>query len=137
MTTNEVTPDPAKAWREVDSLKALLPPTNRDLRIREAQMLVAAALVRAGAPDSASALLIASRAGPDVDPRGNLLTVEAFVRTLFKSPKDTDEAFRLLKQYVSSNPAHRQGFVESQSWWWRPLKADPRFRELTGGAGGR
>jgi hypothetical protein len=68
-----------------------------------------------------------------VDKEGELPGVEAFIRTLFNTPQDTDEAFRILKVYLSGSPQHRALLRESQSWWWRGLKADPRFADLVAG----
>ena len=45
---------------------------------------------------------------------------------------DKDDAFRLLKEYFALNPGHRALFAKGNSWWWRPLKDDPRFSELVG-----
>jgi serine/threonine-protein kinase len=132
-TARSVAPDPADAWQALGMLQGLVPAARWPLQQREAQMLVAAALARGGAKDSARSVLLRARAGPDVDPQGQLLTVEAFVRTLFDDKTDTDEAFSLLRRYLSSNPAHRAGFVENQSWWWRELKRDPRYKELAAG----
>ncbi|HSA54879.1 MAG TPA: serine/threonine-protein kinase [Gemmatimonadaceae bacterium] len=126
---------PDSAWRDYADLVPLLPERVRDFRSREARMLVAAALVRANRADSARRLLEASRAGPDVDPRGTLLTTEAFVRTMFKTAGDTDEAFSLLARYVAANPNHRDGFATAQYWWWKPLFEDARWRQLMGSGG--
>jgi eukaryotic-like serine/threonine-protein kinase len=134
-TTNAVRPSPDSAWYFAKLMEPLVPERLRAVRTREARMLVAAALARAGNADSARSLLLGARAGTDVDATGWLLSVEAFVRTLFHNPRDTDEAFELLKQYVTQNPNHRAGFAKG-SWWWEPLKGDPRFRQITGGATG-
>lgn len=134
-TTNAKQANPTEAWRDFDRLKQLTPAKLWQFREHEGKILVAAALARAGQQDSARRLLVSARAGPGVDPEGALLSFEAFVRTLFNDPRDTDEAFKLLRRYMSTNAAHRQGFAESQSWWWKPLKADPRFAELISGSG--
>jgi hypothetical protein len=98
-------------------------------------MLIAAGLARTpGLQDSARHLLVAARADRSADPGGELLSVEAFIRTLFNNPADTDEAFKLLQRYLSEHPAHLAGLKQSQSWWWKQLKLDARFVELVGGA---
>ncbi|HVF40370.1 MAG TPA: hypothetical protein VM939_10750, partial [Gemmatimonadaceae bacterium] len=138
-TTNSRPADPAEAWKDYEKLKALTPKAAWEYQGREAAILVAAALARANQQDSARALLLATRVSPaltaTVDPEGSLITIEAFVRTLFNTSQDTDEAFKLMRKYLSSNPAHRTNFRESQSWWWNALKADPRFPGLVSGAG--
>ena len=45
---------------------------------------------------------------------------------------EKEEVFRLLKEYFALNPEHRALFAKGNSWWWRPLKDDPRFSELVG-----
>ncbi|MFL5576630.1 MAG: protein kinase domain-containing protein [Gemmatimonadaceae bacterium] len=133
-TTNARTPDVPEAWREVDALKKVTPPKEWPYSEREALILVGATLARAGQPDSARRVLERARAGADVDPQRELLTFEAFARTLLGTEHDRAEAFRLLRTYVAANPAHRAGFAESQSWWWKSLRDDPRYTDLVGGA---
>jgi hypothetical protein len=58
-----------------------------------------------------------------------LLTIEAFVRELLGQ---RDVSLDLLKQYLVARPEHRKGLAVSQSWWWRGLRADPRFQALVG-----
>ena len=63
----------------------------------------------------------------EIDPDQNLLSQEAYVRTLTGDP---DVAITLLKQYVAANPKHE--FLQNQgtSWWWRELRTNPRWREI-------
>ncbi len=133
-TTRYVPPNPTEAWKEYDRLKQLSTPNEWELLQHEGQMLVAAALARTGQLDSASKVLVRARPDASVDPNGSLVGVEAFIRTLFGTKQDTTEAIQLLSRYVSANPAHRAGYAESQSWWWKGLKRDPRFEELVAGA---
>jgi serine/threonine-protein kinase len=123
-TSDARAPDAAAAWQLHAELKRLTPAGEWAYTGREAQLLVAAAVGRAGMKDSASRIMLAARAGPDVDPERELLTIEAFVRDLLG---ERDEALALLKQYLTLQPDHRRGFRESQSWWWRGLKSDPAF----------
>jgi serine/threonine-protein kinase len=122
-------PDVEEAWRlaaVMDSLAA-----GREMWRREARILVAAAIGRAGMLDSARHVMERARADRNVDPRGELMGFEAVVRTLIG---DKDEAIRLLHVYLTSNPAHREGFVKNSAWWWRPLAGDPRYQALIGGS---
>ncbi len=128
-TSDARAPDVAAAWQQHAQLKHLTPAGEWAYTGREAQMLVAAAVGRAGLKDSANRIMLAARAGPDVDPERELLTIEAFVRDLIG---ERDESLALLKQYLTLQPDHRRGFRDSQSWWWRGLKSDARFRELVG-----
>ncbi len=129
-TTHAVDSNVSKAWQTVDRLKKLTPERDWPYQEREAQMLVAAAIGKWGLTDSAKRVLVRARANPQIDPDRELLTFEAFVRTLIG---DKDEAFSLMKQYLAVKPEHREGLAKSQSWWWRDLRADPRFQELVGG----
>jgi hypothetical protein len=126
-TTRAVDPDPDRAWALQDAFVALLPEHDRDFFSREGQMLVAAALGKAGLVDSARSLLVASRGNLDIDPDRSLVTLEAFIRTLIG---DDDEAIELLRAYYISNPHHREEASENVHWWWRSIADDPRYQEL-------
>ena len=128
-TSSARQPDVPTAWRLVEELRAMTPAKEWPGLGREAQMLAAAAIGRAGLKDSADHVLVRARGGPDVDPDRELLTVEAFIRELLGQ---RDASLELLKQYLVARPEHRQGLAVSQSWWWRGLRADPRFTEMVG-----
>ncbi len=131
-TTDARTPDAAAAWRLRAELQRLTPEGQWSYVGREAQMLVGAAIGRAGLRDSADRVLQAARADAHVDPDRELLTVEAFVRDLLG---ERDAALELLKQYLLAHPEHRSGFASPQgSWWWRGMRTDPRFVALVGAA---
>jgi tetratricopeptide (TPR) repeat protein len=126
-TTRAVEPDVEQAWLLLDELVALTPEHNVQFVRSYGQMLVAAALARAGLADSARSVLVSSRADLEVDPDRALLTLEAFIRTLLG---DTEEALRLLRAYMISNPHHRDEESEDVHWWWRSLQDDPRYQAL-------
>jgi len=135
LTTPQVKPDIPAAWADYAKLQSLSTPKSWENLQHEAKMLIAAGLARTpGLQDSARHVLVAARADRTADPGGELLSVEAFIRTLFNNPADTDEAFKLLQRYLSEHPAHLAGLKQSQSWWWKQLKQDARFAELVGGA---
>jgi serine/threonine-protein kinase len=123
----------ASAWSDYDRLKALTPPQQWRFREHEMKMLVAAGLARAGLADSARRVLVSARGNSQVDPQGELYAREAMVRIQLGTPQDLDEVFKLLKSYFSVNPIHRKGFLETDYWWWRSIKGDPRFRQLVAG----
>jgi serine/threonine-protein kinase len=123
--------DVAHAWRLVDTLGQLTPKNEWEFQRRQAQMLVAGALVHAREPDSARRVLVRARGDPTVDPGRELLGDEAWVRTMLG---DRDEAITLLKQYLVANPEHRAGMARNQNWWWRSLRDDPRYQQLVGTA---
>ena len=122
-------PDVPRTWRLVDELVERTPSAGREAARREAQMMAAVPIAKAGLVDSARRVMERARAGRDVDPRGELLGAEAVSRVLIG---DRDEAIRLMQVYLTSHPEHREGFVKANTWWWRPLQGDPRFQELVG-----
>ncbi|HYN83486.1 MAG TPA: protein kinase [Gemmatimonadaceae bacterium] len=122
-------PDIGQAWALVGALRKLTPESEWPFAGREAPMLVAAALARAGLADSARRVLQRSRGDPTIDPSRDLLIDEAMVRTILG---DKTEALRLLKTYLVAFPDHRKGMAETRHWWWRDLENDPRYREMVG-----
>ncbi|HLS47561.1 MAG TPA: hypothetical protein VK012_03520, partial [Gemmatimonadales bacterium] len=127
-----VQPDVSEAWRLLDEYVLLSPPELRPFRQLRGQMIVATALARAGLDDSARSVILRSRA-PDAqfDPTRELAYLEAVARTILG---DTDEAFSQLSLFLATNPAQRATFAADQTWWFRPLRTDRRYRSLTGGA---
>jgi len=132
MTAKGTSHDPAEAWRRAADYEAAVPPQDREYYRREGQIVVADVLGRAGLPDSARRVLVRARADRTVDPRGELMGYEAFVRTQLGDKK---EAVDLLQRYLTDHPEHRGGFAKVNAWWWRDLQSDPRFKTLiaTGG----
>ena len=130
MTTKAVRADPAEAWRRAAVLERVAPVPQREYYRREGQIFVAAVLSRAGLPDSARRVLVRARADRNVDPRGELMGLEAFVRTMLGDKK---EAVDLLQRYLTDHPEHRGGFAKVNAWWWRDLQSDPRFKTLVAG----
>jgi hypothetical protein len=117
------------AWRLADELRKVTPSTEWEFAKREAGMLVAAALARAGMRDSARRVLVRSRGDAVVDPTRGLLETEAMVRVILG---EKEEALRLLREYLVANPEHREGMAATQSWWWRDIKTDPAYRDMAG-----
>jgi serine/threonine-protein kinase len=128
MLTKAVDPDPDEAWRLVSEMQKATPPQNREAARREAQILVSIVLNRAHLADSAHHVLAAaSNAGTDVDPRGELMGLEALAYTFFG---ERDQAITHLERYLTNYPDHRAGFGKVNAWWWRDLQQDPRFKTL-------
>jgi hypothetical protein len=131
MTTRAAEPDVPRAWKLADSIARTAPAAEREYQRRIWQIYVAAVLGRVQLPDSARRVLERARATPEVDPDGDLMAEEAFVRLQLG---EKDEAIRLLTRYLSMHPDHREGFSKDVSWWWRDLRDDPRFKALIGSA---
>jgi hypothetical protein len=133
MTAKGIKPDPDEAWRRAAAFALAAPPLQREYYRREGQIVVADVLGRAGQAgraglaDSARRVLVRARADRTIDPRGELMGYEAFVRTQLGDKK---EAIDLLQRYLTDHPEHRGGLATSNAWWWRDLQSDPRFRSL-------
>jgi TolB-like protein len=124
-------PDPEDAWSALEDYLDLVPPQFQEFERLKGNILVAGVLARAELPDSAHAVLSRSRSNPAVDPEMELLGVEALVRLHHLG--EPEEAFSLLRTYLTTNPGHRQGWQWTSHWWWRPLQTDPSFRALIEG----
>ncbi|MGZ3333091.1 MAG: protein kinase domain-containing protein [Gemmatimonadaceae bacterium] len=142
MTAKGIRPDPDQAWRRAAAYALAAPPLQREYYRREGQIVVADVLGRAALADSARRTVLADSArrvlvrarttDRTIDPRGELMGYEAFVRAQLGDKK---EAVDLLQRYLTDHPEHRGGFAKVNAWWWRDLQSDPRFRSLiaTGG----
>lgn len=127
MTTPAGQPTAPRAWQLLARLDSLTPEPRRGYQHARGLLLVGGALARAGAADSARAVLNRAEAdaGYDVDPSRELQQVAAYMWTLLG---EREKAVRLLTQYAAANPE----FSFEHHWWWRPLREDPRFQELAG-----
>jgi len=121
--------DVKRAWRVLEEDVALYAPNARDFRRRRDQLLVALALANAGLKDSAARVALRSRADAAVDPNRELVYFEAMLRNQLG---ERDEALRLLGVYLATNPNDRLGLANDESWWWRGVHEDPRFKALVG-----
>jgi len=129
MSTNAAEPDVPRAWQLASDAVRLTPERARPYSQLYQQIFVAAVLTRAGLADSARHVLERSRGDADSDPTKELLGYQAFVRVMLG---DREEALRLLDEYFTANPKHREGFRKSVHWWWRPIQNDPRFKAIIG-----
>jgi TolB-like protein/tRNA A-37 threonylcarbamoyl transferase component Bud32 len=122
-------PDVPKAWQLLEDYVKLEPPNARAFKRLYGQMLVALALARAGLKDSAEAVAVRSRGDASTDQTRDLAYLEALVRTLIG---DRAEAIRQLSIYLAANPQMRAGMARDETWWFRDLREDPKFRTLLG-----
>jgi serine/threonine-protein kinase len=129
LTMPGTTPDVSEAWRLVEEAAEHAPPPRQEYERHRATIIVAAVLARADLPDSARAVLLAARAGADVDPMGELPFLEAYVRTLLG---DDDEAVALLRQLVvqETGEASDDAGEWAAHWWWRGLQSRADFQDL-------
>jgi TolB-like protein len=122
-------PDVPKTWRLLDQYVQLGPPSARPWRRLYGQMLVSIALARAGLADSAKAVALRSRGDATIDPTRDLLQLEAVTRVILG---EKDEALRLLSTYVAANPQLRAAMARDETWWFKDLRDDPRYKTLVG-----
>ena len=129
MTTPDAQPDVPVAWSLVASIDSLAPGPLKAYEHHRAETFLGAVLARAGLGDSARRVLVRARVEKSADdPAQEILSIEAFGRTILG---DRDEAIGLLKRYLAANPSHTFKRGGDISWWWRDLKSDPRFAQLT------
>ncbi len=126
MTMAGATPDVAEAWRLHGELAHMLPEAGGATLEAGARLVVGGVIGRSGLPDSADAVWIGARVGPDLDPEGELVSVEAAMRAV---AGDREGAVSLLRRYAVANPGH---FTVGGRlhWWWQGLVGDPEFENL-------
>ena len=129
MMTKAVDPKPAEAWRLSSEFTRSTPQQDTAFNRRFGQIFVSIVLGRAGLRDSANHVLERTKAGPDIDPRGELMGYEALARTFLG---EHDQAISLIERYLTAHPEHRAGFAKKNYWWWRDLQNDPRFKIVAG-----
>jgi TolB-like protein/tRNA A-37 threonylcarbamoyl transferase component Bud32 len=128
MITPEAEPDVDRAWQLAKQVDSLARDANNERAGLRARMFVAGVLAKAGMTDSAHAVIDATEAGPDVDPDLQLVSDEAVIRIMLK---EYDTAIDLLRRYNAANPGHELSGEHDMHWWWRPLRDQPRFSEVT------
>jgi serine/threonine-protein kinase len=128
MTTPLADPDVPTAWQLIEEMENLTPDPVREHQRHRGEMIVGGVLARAELADSARAVLLGAREGFDADPTGELLFIEAYIRTLLG---DLDEAVELLDR-LTAQEANPGDVIATDYWWWRDLLDHAGFRELVG-----
>jgi len=131
MATPAAEADVDRAWELKAELNAAI---DNPYINTQTEYLVGGVLARAGLTDSARSVFLRTRdqVSGEFDPDLELLSLEAYLRTLTDEPEDLDDAIDLLKRIAVANPSH--DWEESAgTWWWRKIRSHPRFSELTGG----
>jgi TolB-like protein len=133
MNIKGATPDPDEAWRMADTIHALSTPATAAYEDHFARTLVGGVLGKAGLKDSANHVLIAARAGRDVDPTQEIIGREIMMRLMYG---DYETAITRLGDYLLLHPDHRKGLANQTAWYYRDPKVqgDPRFKKLIAGA---
>jgi len=137
LTTELNAPNVAQAWATADSAVNLQAPSQQRFERLTSDMLVAAVLVRASKQgksdpalaDSARRVLKRSLGNPTIDPKHELAYYGAFVYTLLG---ESDEAIRLIKEYLTLNPERAEGMRNDDGWWFKALEGNPKFQQALG-----
>ena len=123
-------PNVARAWRLADSVAAAAG-NRKEYFERNAHMLVAAVLARAGLKDSAASVVERSKGNPEINPTRDLALFGAFAYTLMG---EKAKAVEFLEVYLQANPRLRSVYADDAGWWFRPIAEDPAFKRLVGPA---
>ncbi|MGH7703249.1 MAG: hypothetical protein ACREMO_09150, partial [Gemmatimonadales bacterium] len=127
-------PNIPRAWQLLDDYLRVIPsPSQWPYSEHYGQMLVAIALARAGLRDSAHHVAERARADGGVDPTRDVTQLEAAARAILG---EKDEALRLLGTWLAVNPEMRASMARDETWWFRDLRSDPRYKGLVGAGPG-
>jgi TolB-like protein len=139
MVTPQVdSPDIDAAWAVLERVDDLAPPNRKESQRVRNEMIVAGVIARVadrgGNPvlrDSARVVLQRATAAvtPTLDPNRETLPIAAYSWLLMG---ERDRAVQLLQQHAAADPQYYATTRGENSWWWRSLEADPRFRHLIG-----
>lgn len=122
MSMPESTPDVRQAWALYDELLAVVPEP-RELYAAQARAVIGGIVGRAGLADSADAVFQSARVGPEVDPEGEVILMEAAMRSVLG---EVDAAIDALERFV----VRSEGRAPGQHWWWTSLEGEPRFERI-------
>jgi serine/threonine-protein kinase len=123
-------PDVRQAWELVEEIERLTSPQHRALYGSIVRMQVAAVLARAGAEDSAKAVIQRTRSQAPEDPEQYIAYDEAHA---WLHLGERDEALRALGMYLEAKPQDKSYIPQDP--WFQELRDDPRFKQLTGPGG--
>ncbi len=123
MTMTEAEPDVEEAWALFRELEPMLPEGQKELLSGIVRTFIGGVIGRAGLPDSAHAVFMASRLPAGVDPGGEQLAMEAAMRSVLG---DVDGAVLALQLHMLESP----GAFPGEHWWWRNVETSPEFLRL-------
>jgi len=122
LTMAQSEPDVERGWelhRELVAMGSDRP----EFYDAQAQMVIGGVIGRAGMPDSADAVFRRARRDADVDPDGELMVVEATMRSVMG---DVRESISVLQRYMAMHPGH----FPNPHWWWRNVEGEADFQRL-------
>ena len=116
-------------WKAYDDFLAANKTSKPEITQRKGMMLAGVALLRAGLPDSARAVIARAPGSENLDPSGDLVYLEAMARSQLG---DKDRAISLLSKYFAAHPQQQKYASRDESFWWKPLQDEPKYRALVG-----
>jgi tetratricopeptide (TPR) repeat protein len=133
LTARDQTPAPKAdaIWKAYDEYLAANKIDKPEIVKRKALMLAGIALIRAGLPDSARSVIGRAEGSESLDPSGDQVYLEAMARSQLG---EKDKAISLLGRYFAAHPQQRTYASRDESFWWKPLVDDPKYRALVGAA---
>ncbi len=120
-------PQVDSAWGHMQRYVQLSSPNQREFSQLRGHMIMASVLARAGLKDSARSVIMRSRADAAVDPARELAQWEAVARTILG---DKDEAITQIGIWLATNPQARSTMAKDNSWWWKDLRDEDRYKQL-------
>jgi serine/threonine-protein kinase len=125
------TPTADAIWKANEAYLAADKVTKPEVAKRKGMMLAAIGLIRAKLPDSARSVLGRAEGSESLDPSGDLVYLEAMARSQLG---EKDKAITLLSRYFAAHPQQQRYAARDESFWWKPLQDDPKYRALVGSA---
>jgi serine/threonine-protein kinase len=131
LTRSDQQPPPKadSIWKAYNAFLDANKSNKPEIAKRKGMMLAGVALIRAGLPDSARSVIAHAPGNENLDPSGDLVYLEAMARSQLG---DKDKAISLLSRYFAAHPQQQKYASKDESFWWKPLQDEPRYRALVG-----
>jgi hypothetical protein len=129
LTARNQTPPPSAdaIWKAYDAYLAAAKVAKPAYAGGYGMMLAAIGLVRANLRDSARSVIRRAERSASVDPAGDIIYLEAIARTQLG---EKGKAISLLSGFYAAHPQQRTFANRDDSFWWEPLRGDPRYQAL-------
>jgi tetratricopeptide (TPR) repeat protein len=133
LAARDQTPAPTAdaIWKANEAFLAADRVDKPEVAKRKGMLLAAIGLIRAKLPDSARSVINRAEGSESLDPSGDLVYLEAMARSQLG---EKDKAISLLSRYYAAHPQQQRYAAKDESFWWKPLKDDPKYQALVGSA---